>query len=599
MKKWAFLLVILMSLAGFSKPPADSLQLLIAQHQAEDSEKVLLLLKYGKSLFYTRQDSMMFYADEALRIAHKIHWPRGIADAFQLKGVSYSYVLQDPSNAIHYYHKAIEANAKLNRPSFEWQTLANIALLHYNQEEYPEALAFYQKADAVLQKLENKAGEAQLLMNVGELYYDMGKADQALENFNKSLSLARQNKDSLIEANVLNSIGYIYLEQKNYPEAIRYVNEGKQIAELTNNQVTGAASLVYLSLSNLGLKSYTNAEKYGNEGLQLSKEVGNLQFQRQAWFALQKLYEETGKYQQSLNAYKQYVQLNDSLISTGKKKELLKKEMQYQFDKKKVLTQAELNRQMTIKKSVIGSAIILILGFIAFIFLYKKKRDADAKKKAAEFQILVSETETKALRVQMNPHFIFNCLNAIGDYILKNQPKIADEYLGKFAMLMRMVLENSEKKEILLTDEIKALTLYMELEALRLDNRFTFSIILADDIDADNILIPPLLLQPFVENSIRHGIGGKKDLGTIIIRFRKEGEILTCHIEDNGIGLHTSKELKTKSNIAPHQSLGIKITQSRIRIINKEKKSSLASLHIHEKEEGTDVEIKLPLAYNF
>lgn len=599
MKKWAFLTGLLISSTVFSTPPADSLQLLIRQHPAEDSERVTLLLKYGKSLFYTRQDSMMHYADEALRIAQKIHWPTGIADAYQLKGVSYSYVMRDPASAIDYYHKALEANTPLHRQSFEWQTLANIALLHYDQQEYPEALEFYQKAESVLNKAENKRGESQLLMNIGQLYYDMGKPDDALKNFNESLTLARQHKDSLIEANVLNSIGYVFLEQKNYPEAIRYVNEGKQIAELTNNQITRAASLVYLSLSNLGLKSYVNAEKFGKEGLQLSTVVGNLQFQRQAWFALQKLYEETGKYQQSLNAYKQYIALNDSLISTEKKKELLQKEMQYQFDKKKALAQAELSRQTTIKRSVIAGAVILMLGFLAFIFVYKKKRDADAKKKVAEFQTLVSETETKALRAQMNPHFIFNCLNAISDYILKNKPEIADEYLGKFAMLMRMVLENSEKKEILLADEIKALTLYMELEALRLDHRFTFEIKLGDDIDADNIVLPPLLLQPFVENSIRHGIEAGQHLGKIVIGFQKEAEIFICNIEDNGIGIRASKLLEGKNNSLPHKSLGIKITQSRIDIINKEKESSLASLHIREKEQGTEVEIKLPLAYNF
>ncbi|MCO6497577.1 MAG: tetratricopeptide repeat protein [Chitinophagaceae bacterium] len=599
MKKWVFFLGVLIASNASGSPPSDSLSLLIRQHQAEDSERVSLLLKYGKSLFYTRQDSMMYYADEALRIAQKIHWSTGIADAYQLKGVSFSYVMQDPANAIDYYHKALEVNTSLNRPSFEWQTLANIALLHYDQQEYPEALEFYEKAEAVLSKLENKRGEAQLLMNIGQLYYDMGKPDEAMENFNKSLELSRQNRDSLIEANVLNSIGYVFLEQKKYPEAIRYVNQGKQIAELTNNKITRAASLVYLSLSYLGLKSYISAEKFAKEGLELSKQVGNLQFQRQSWFALQKIYEETGKYHLSLDAYKSYIQLNDSLISTEKKKEIMQKEMQYQFDKNKALATAELNRQTTIKKSVITGAIALIAGLLAFLILYKKRRDAEAKKKVAEFQALVTETEMKALRAQMNPHFIFNSLNAISDYILKNKPQIADEYLGKFASLMRMVLENSEKKEILLSDEIKALTLYMELEAIRLDHRFTFETQLGDEIDADNILIPPLLLQPFVENSIRHGIEESRNSGKVIIRFQKEGEVLTCNIEDNGIGVRASKELKTKKNIPNHKSLGIKITQSRIHIINQEKKSSLASLNIYENETGTDVEIKLPLVYNF
>lgn len=599
MKKWIFFAGLIFSFKGYTQSGNASLQLLLSQHPSEDSTRVTLLLKYGKSLFFSRQDSMMYYADEALRIAQKIHWPAGIADAYQFKGVSYSYVNSDPANAIDYYHKALEANIPLHRPEFEWQTLANIALLHYDQQEYQEALQYYQKAEAVLSNLENKRGEGQLLMNLGQLYYDMGKPDEAMEQFKKSLSISEANKDSMVWANVLNSIGYIYLEQKDYHKAIQYVNKAVEIADLTQNRITKAASLVYLSLAQSGLKSYANAETLAREGLQLSKEAGNVQFQRQAWFALQKIYEETGKYRQSLDAYKEYIKLNDSLISTSKKKEIMQKEMQYEFDKKRALAKAALDRQTTIKKSLIAGGILLITGFIAFILLYKKKRDAEDRKKAAEFKTLVAETEMKALRAQMNPHFIFNCLNAISDYILKNQPKIADEYLGKFATLMRTVLENSEKKEILLADEIKALTLYMDLETLRLQHRFTYEIKIADDIDTTNILIPPLLLQPFVENSILHGLSGKKDSGKIIISFQKQGEMLIGQIEDNGIGIQKSAELTSKENGSTRKSFGIKITQSRIRILNEEKHASLASLNIRHKEEGTHVEIKLPLAYNF
>lgn len=600
MKQWLLSFGLsVVSVTGFAKSPTDSLQSLLRQHLTEDSGRVSLLLKYGKSLFYTKQDSMMFYADEALRIAQKINWLAGVADAYNLKGVSYSYVLTDPVNAIDYYHKALEVNAPLHRPVFEWQTLANIALLHYDQEEYPEALEYYQKAEAVLDKLQDKSGEGRLLMNIGELYYDMGKPAEAMSNFNKSLALAKANQDSLVEANVLNSIGYIYLEKKDYSRAIEYIEQATQIADRTNNRITKAASLVYLSLANSGLKSYDKAERFAREGLELAKEVGNLQFQRQAWFSLQKLYEETGKYKASLEAYKQYTQLNDSLISTQKKKEILQKEMQHQFDKNRALAKAELSRQVTIKRGILAGAVILLMGSLAFLLLYKKKRDAEVKKNYAEFQTLVSETEMKALRAQMNPHFIFNCLNAIGDYILKNKPLIADEYLGKFAQLMRTVLENSEKKEILLTDELKALTWYMELEALRLNNRFTFDIQIAEYLDAGNILIPPLLLQPFVENSIHHGIEGSARPGKVAVCFRKDGDALVCTVEDNGIGVLTAQQLQNDGQDTRRPSFGIKITQSRIRIINEEKKSSVATLNIRQKEEGTNVELKLPLAYNF
>jgi LytS/YehU family sensor histidine kinase len=162
-----------------------------------------------------------------------------------------------------------------------------------------------------------------------------------------------------------------------------------------------------------------------------------------------------------------------------------------------------------------------------------------------------------------------------------------------------MVLENSEQKEIPLSDEVKALELYLELEALRANNRFTFEIKIENDIDADNTLVPPLLMQPFVENSIRHGLSEKEGAGKIMIHFAIQDDMLICNIEDNGIGLEKSKAIK---NIAPQmnkKSLGIKITQSRINILNQHKKNKIASMKIRDAGHGTNVEIKLPLVLNF
>ena len=581
-----------------AEPGIDSLKTLLNNHKAEDSTRVLLLLKYGKATFFTKADSMMYYADEALRIAQKIKWPQGIADSYQLKGVSYSYVLSDPVNAIDYYQKALVANEPLKRKKFEWQTLANIALIYYDQEEYPQALKYYKKAKAILATLSDKSGEGRLLMNIGHLNFDMGHADDAMQDYQESLSISEKNGDSLAAANVLNSIGYIFLQKKEYGNAKDYITRSIKMADLTDNQVTKASALVNMSLLALQNKDFAEAEKYGKQGLELSRAVGNLQFQRQAWDALQKVYEQTGRYHQSLAAYKEYILLNDSLISSEKRKEITRKEMQFQFDKKRALDQAELKRQRTIKNALMGGAAFILLAAIAGIILYKKKRDAEEEKKEAEFKSLVSDTEMKALRAQMNPHFIFNSLNAIGDYMMKNNAKMADDYLKKFSALMRLVLENSEQKEVLLADDIKALELYMELEALRLNHCFTFEIKTDENTDIGNTLVPPLLLQPFVENSIRHGLSAKEGPGHIRIQFKVEGDLLICNIEDNGIGIPKAK----KESFIPgihKKSLGIKITQSRIHILNRHKKTPLASMKIHELRQGTNVEIKLPLALNF
>src|SRR3569833_882638 len=142
----------------------------------------------------------------------------------------------------------------------------------------------------------------------------------------------------------------------------------------------------------------------------------------------------------------------------------------------------------------------------------------------------------KALRTQLNPHFIFNSLNSIGDYIARHDKETADIYLSRFARLMRMILENSEYENISLADDLKALELYIQLEALRLGQKLLYHIEVDDDIDPELTLVPPMLLQPFVENSIWHGISPKNGSGCIYIRVKMNAGMVEYTVEDEGIG---------------------------------------------------------------
>ena len=203
----------------------------------------------------------------------------------------------------------------------------------------------------------------------------------------------------------------------------------------------------------------------------------------------------------------------------------------------------------------------------------------------------------QALRAQMNPHFIFNSLSSINHFILKNESKIASNYLTRFSRLMRMVLMNSQKPLIALEDELQMLGLYLEMERLRFKNSFDYRITFLNVIDSDNIFIPPLLLQPFCENAIWHGLMHKEGQGRLDIELILQDNILNCIITDNGVGRGKAEELNSKT-AEKQKSMGLKITTDRLALLNREK--SLHTFYEIEdlKEEngnasGTKVTLKI------
>lgn len=179
-----------------------------------------------------------------------------------------------------------------------------------------------------------------------------------------------------------------------------------------------------------------------------------------------------------------------------------------------------------------------------------------------------AEIEMKALRAQMNPHFIFNSLNSINKYILKSDHITASRYLTRFAKLIRLILDNSDSKEVALSDELEALNLYIEMESMRFTNKFSYSIVVDENVSTDTLQVPPLIIQPYVENAIWHGLLHKVSDGKLLISVKKTNEnMLQCIIEDNGVGRNKAMELKSKSANS-NKSLGMKLTEERINILN-------------------------------
>jgi LytS/YehU family sensor histidine kinase len=270
-------------------------------------------------------------------------------------------------------------------------------------------------------------------------------------------------------------------------------------------------------------------------------------------------------------------------------------------DEKK-LEQQQLQKEALIKKILAASLIVLVvMGIIFFrnIALKRKNERLESERTKAELQQRAAELEMQALRAQMNPHFIFNCLNAINGFILTNDSETAADYLTKFSRLIRMVLNNSQKKLISLEQELETLDLYLYMEHLRFTNNFHYQINCDDSIDALSIFIPPMLFQPFAENAIWHGLLHKEGNGELLISLHLEKDIIHCTITDDGVGRKKAAMLKSKS-VEKNKSMGLQITKNRIALLNQDLNSE-TFFEIQDLEDeygnatGTKVNLKIKI----
>ncbi len=243
------------------------------------------------------------------------------------------------------------------------------------------------------------------------------------------------------------------------------------------------------------------------------------------------------------------------------------------------------------------SLTVIALTYLLVLFrIYTVKRE---QKKEFERKVEMSKIELKALRSQMNPHFVFNSLNAIQHYIINTKSEEAIKYLSKFARLIRMILNYSDKPTVTVGEDLETLKLYIELEKMRFEDKFEYSIQVDDSVEQDYDIMPPMLMQPYVENAILHGLNPKPEKGQLNIRLRSENNFLICTISDNGIGRARSSEIK-HGGAKNHRSLGMKITEERLKILNEINASHLSVVITDLKNregqsEGTRVELFIPL----
>jgi ligand-binding sensor domain-containing protein len=239
---------------------------------------------------------------------------------------------------------------------------------------------------------------------------------------------------------------------------------------------------------------------------------------------------------------------------------------------------------------------IVMLGLISAVVVIIQYVRLREKRKSA-IQLQLSALEMKALRAQMNPHFIFNALNSIQECIITKDTNTAYSYLSSFSKLVRMILENSERQFITLDDEVETLKLYLSIEKLRFDDTFEYLIKTVPEVDISFIRLPAMIIQPFVENALWHGLIHKKGDKKLVISFRQENKNLICVIKDNGVGRGQAAQMKSDSTIKKH-SMGVKITEERLQLLETEASIVIDDLNDEDgTPAGTKVTIIIPLEY--
>lgn len=589
-----FIYLVFVGFVNAQQFDIDSLEQVISNYKERDSTRASTLLLTSNFIMGKNPEKAIAYAEEGLNISSNIGWEKGkVAGLIQVGSIY--YIKTDYIKALDYFQKADKENVKLKDPTISVSIYNALANIYCDIGQYQKGIENYKNLLSYAKVVGDKRYEALALTNIGNVYVDLKDYLKGEDYLKKALHITDSIQYIYFKPGILNNLGIVSSNLNEDDKAIEYFKEGIKYSKMlqdVNNQVASMLSFVKILH---GQKKYKEALPLLKEVLPLSEKVGNIEWQNQIRHLLSINYKTQGDYKNALNEYEKHIILKDSVLNDQKKSDIIKKDLEYEMEKQDLISQGIIKRKELTKRYVIIIGISIIVFLIISGILYKKRNDSIAIRKEAEYKADLFQTDLKVLQSKLNPHFIFNALNSIKNYIMYNDANKASNYLTKFSMIMRGIVETSEKQFITLEEDIRFMELYLQIEKSRFDNQLDFNIVTDKDLgDIDNILFPPFILQPIIENSIWHGISSKTNgVGKIEISIRKKDkQTICCMIEDNGVGRNTIEKSK-KSN-----GVGLNIVRDRIAIINREERID-DKVNIFDKEEGVKVYFYLPLMYKF
>ncbi|MBT8393680.1 MAG: tetratricopeptide repeat protein [Bacteroidia bacterium] len=478
------------------------------------------------------------------------------------------------TRAIEYHQDALKIAESQNELSeglkkgvaVSYNSIGNIYLELNNPDK---ALENFNRSLSIEEEMGNKLGLAMNYHNIGYALEEQSKIEAALDYYQRSLQFNEEISSLLGKLICNNSIAQIYLKTERSEQASKILENNLKLAIEIRNPYYITSTYIGLGWALYDLGLYDKAEFNLQKALQISEENNLPSFVAASNIHLSKLYEKKGDYKSAFEKYlisdkitheirseenKQYVNMLDKQYETEKKNNAIQK-----LEKENALKDLQIEENL--RYQIIGLFVILILAGIFFI--YSRQRRLKNEKK-------IITLEQDMLRSQMNPHFIFNSLNSIKLYIINNEKENAVYYLNKFSKLIRKILMASKEKEITLAEELETMDLYMNIENIRFSNEINYKTTISSNVDLDAIKVPSLILQPFLENALWHGLSSKIEDKTINLDITKEnGSFIVITITDNGIGRKEAQRIK-RNKLLKRKSVGLAITNERLANFYKE-----------------------------
>ena len=564
---------------------------------------------YGNiaTAYYQQSDvtNAIEYDKKAKVIYESLNDTKRLISSLNNIGTDYM-AISDFLNSLNYFDSALTLATQIRDSAAIVNAYNNMSEIYNAFNDFDHSMEYTKKALAIVERQGNKYLTIALLASVGQIYYFTHRLPEALKYYQKAANYPGLDLYPSVQPFVYFGLGVTNAGTGNPKTAVDNLSKAAEMYEAMGDKLNLSVALseigkVYYKKSEDSLRQfgiditnrYDKALSYQNRALAYAKEVGSPQKEFTFLEEISNIYEKKSLFEQAYYARKRSMEIKDSLLNYDDYNKRIAKieferrvdSLRAENDKKQILAEVKIKQKQTTLNAVIAGTLILLIAIIIVFVFYRKQNEA-------RWETRLSNSNLKALLAQMSPHFIYNSLNSIIDYINRNERDAATNFTAKFSNLMRKILDGSEYKQVKLSNELETLELYLQLEESRLQNKFKYSIDIDETINADNVWIPPLLLQPLLENSIKRGKVYQQNNGHIWLKIKQQEDMLHCIVEDNGVGLPLSDSL-LDSQRDHRQSHGLRIIRDRIGIINKLEKSK-GTVTLYNLDQGTHAEISLP-----
>lgn len=522
--------------------------------------------------------------EDAIAIGETAALDSAVAQAhFGLANVLESH--GDIPGSLRNYHQALTYFEANGHEKAVIGVKANLAVIYSTINEYGKAKPLILETN----EFYKAKGLDQRLMNgyqrLSSVFSQENQNDSALFYLKEAEKIAIRENNLFSLSVIENHMGNTYMAMKDYERAILAYDQSiahkKNLGKHSEEYLKTYANIAYC-FAIMGDRA--KSRDYLAQGERLFDKIETLKFRVHFYKMKYKIDSVSGDYQQALSDHQIYTQLKNELFDEEKSRQLTEMETKYETEKKaaeiQALSHQSLLQGLQIKQQRIILAgvviIVLVLAILAYYYWNQRRLKQNQKlldleleetKKRLSLERRYKQSEVKAIKAQMNPHFVFNALNSIQDLIMLKDIRSSNEYLGKFANLMRKTLEASGQDYLALTEELELLRHYLELEKLRFGEDFEYQLMCDLNEEASDWMLPPLLIQPYVENAIKHGLLHKKGSKILKVHFYVESEALICEVTDNGIGRKKSHEINQRREGA-HTSFATSQNDKRIELIN-------------------------------